>query len=263
MSTSPLPTDGQAEQAGQAVQANVQPRDASYWSQQISALKVSNVPSGALNLNVEGKRVVGPLQGFGKMWQKTYRVRLQGAAIDPKAVIKTWKENFPRFWPAGNRFYGPLTGIAPGEVALLSIRAGGVALSTGVLVLYADDESFTLMTPQGHVFAGWITFSAYADGETVVAQAQVLMRANDPIYELGLRFGGHRQEDRFWQHTLTALATALGVDAQVQTEVVCIDPRLQWSQAKNIWHNAAMRTTMYRVGAPLRWIRISRVRTRS
>ena len=33
-------------------------------------------------------------------------------------------------------------------------------LSTGVLVLYADDESFTLMTPQGHVFAGWITFSS-------------------------------------------------------------------------------------------------------
>ena len=33
-------------------------------------------------------------------------------------------------------------------------------LSTGVMVLYADDESFTLMTPQGHMFAGWITFSA-------------------------------------------------------------------------------------------------------
>ena len=37
---------------------------------------------------------------------------------------------------------------------------GGMKLSTGVMVLYADDESFTLMTPQGHMFAGWITFSA-------------------------------------------------------------------------------------------------------
>ena len=37
---------------------------------------------------------------------------------------------------------------------------GRMKLSTGVMVLYADDESFTLMTPQGHMFAGWITFSA-------------------------------------------------------------------------------------------------------
>ena len=44
---------------------------------------------------------------------------------------------------------------------------GGLKLSTGVLVLYADDESFTLMTPQGHMFAGWITFSAFvSDGVT-------------------------------------------------------------------------------------------------
>ena len=50
-------------------------------------------------------------------------------------------------------------------------------LSTGVMVLYADEESFTLMTPQGHMFAGWITFSAIEDGDDTVAQAQVLMRA--------------------------------------------------------------------------------------
>ena len=81
-------------------------------------------------------------------------------------------------------------------------------LSTGVLVLYADDESFTLMTPQGHMFAGWITFSAFARRRTV-AQAQVLMRANDPIYEMGLTMGGHKQEDRFWQHALSQLAGPL------------------------------------------------------
>jgi hypothetical protein len=31
---------------------------------------------------------------------------------------------------------------------------GGVKPSTGVFVLYTDAESFTLMTPQGHQFAG-------------------------------------------------------------------------------------------------------------
>ena len=87
---------------------------------------------------------------------------------------------------------------------------GKMKLSTGVMVLYADEESFTLMTPQGHMFAGWITFSATeVDGETV-AQAQVLMRASDPIFEMGLTMGGHKQEDRFWQHTLGAVAAEFG-----------------------------------------------------
>ncbi len=189
------------------------------------------------------------------MWQKTYKVPLAGASVTPIEVIKVWKEQFPRFWPRGNRFYAPLTGIAPGEVALLNLTAGGMPLSTGVLVLYADDESFTLMTPQGHMFAGWITFSAFEEDGNTVAQAQVLMRANDPIYELGLRFGGHRQEDRFWQSTLHALAAEFGVSAPVQTQAVCVDPKLQWSHARNIWQNAAMRTTL---SAPTRWFHRAR-----
>ena len=73
---------------------------------------------------------------------------------------------------------------------------------TGVMVLYADEVSFTLMTPEGHMFAGWITFSAFEDGDAIVAQAQVLMRAQDPIGELGLTFGGHGKENTFWEQTL-------------------------------------------------------------
>ncbi|HKV57289.1 MAG TPA: hypothetical protein VJO32_03375 [Ktedonobacteraceae bacterium] len=247
MSTSPAPTNGQPDE---------QPRDAAYWSAVITGLTVSNVPSGALNLNVEGKLVNGPLQGFGKMWQKTYRVILSGTSLSAKEIIKTWKEHFSEFWPTGNRFYGPLTGIAPGEVALLNLSlAGGLKLSTGVLVLYADDESFTLMTPQGHVFAGWITFSAFEEDGCMVAQAQVLMRASDPIYEIGFRLGMYKEEDKFWLHTLKSLATSFGVDEPVQMTAICVDPRLQWSQTKNVWHNAAMRTTMYSMSSPLRWIR--------
>jgi hypothetical protein len=29
-----------------------------------------------------------------------------------------------------------------------------------VLVIYADAESFTFMTPEGHALSAWITFSA-------------------------------------------------------------------------------------------------------
>ena len=230
----------------------IQPRDAAYWAQQVTRLRVSDMPPGAVSVTVEGRRVVGPLQGFGQLWQKTYRVRLSGAHVTPVEVIRVWKEHFKEFWPKGNRFYAPLVGIAPGEVALLTVRAGGMPLSTGVLVLYADDESFTLMTPQGHMFAGWITFSAYEEDGATVAQAQVLMRANDPLYEIGLRLGGHRAEDRFWQHTLLALAAHFGVYGQVLLRTACLDPRIQWGQAGNIWQNAAIRTMLYILSAPIR-----------
>ena len=231
------------------------PRDAAYWAKQTKTFKVSNAPIGALNLNVEGRQALSHLQGFGQMCQKTYRIRLEGANVQPSEVIKTWKENFPRFWPRGNRFNAPLTGIAPGEVALLNLSMPvGMRLSTGVMVLYADDESFTLMTPQGHMFAGWITFSSYEDDGCTIAQSQVLIRANDPMYEIGFRLGGHAKEDRFWQDTLKSLAEYFGVEAPVQTQKVCVDPKLQWSQAKNIWHNSAIRTTLYTVSTPVRWV---------
>ncbi len=226
--------------------------DSAKWAQQSANLKVSAAPGNQVN-NVDGRSAVGPLQGFGKMWQKTYRLPLVGSSATPAEVITAWKANFPKFWPRGNRFYVPLTGIEPGEVAMLTVRTGGMPLSTGVLVLYADDESFTLMTPQGHMFAGWITFSAYQKDEATIAQAQVLMRANDPIYELGLTLGGHRAEDKFWAQTLKAVGAYFNVTNQpVDIEVICVDPRLRWSYAGNIVHNAAIRTLLL---GPTRWFR--------
>jgi hypothetical protein len=232
------------------------PRDAASWAQQVSRLKVRGVPSGALNLNVEGRQVVGPLQGFGQMWQKIYRVRLSGPPVEPREVIKTWKEHFPEFWPKGNRFYAPLIGIAPGEVALINaVIPGGlpIPVSTGMLVLYVDDECFTLMTPQGHPVAAWITFSAYEDDSYTVAQIEMLLRANDPVYEVGFRLLGAKGEDEFWRQTLTSLAAHFGVVESVEMQKSCLDPRLQWLEARNIWENAAIRTMMYKMVYPAIW----------
>ena len=186
-----------------------QPRDAGNWARPSGPLAASNVPSGALD-TVGGKQVLSPIQGFGQMWQKTYKVSLGSTQVTPQQVIAVWKDEFPLFWPDGNEFYAPLTGIAPGEVALLEAAVGGgLKLSTGVLVIYADDESFTFMTPQGHMFAGWITFSAFEEDGATSAQAEVLMRAQDPLTELGLTFGGHRKEDRFWADTHAGARPAL------------------------------------------------------
>jgi hypothetical protein len=226
----------------------------SAWAAPVTKLKVGQV-QGAINLNVEGRELVGPLQGFGQLWQKTYWVRLAGASVTPQQVIASWKQNFPKFWPAGNRFYGSLVGIQPGEVAVLNLAMpGGMPLSTGVMVLYSDDASFTLMTPQGHMESGWITFSAFERDGATVAQVESLARANDPMYELGFMLFAHSTQEQFWLATLAALAGHFGVNGQVQMRKMCIDSRWQWHQARNIWHNAAMRTGMYVALTPLRWV---------
>ena len=230
-------------------------RDAGNWATPVSKLHVGDVSAEALNRNVEGRKPMSPIQGFGKMWQKTYKVSV-GPNVAPEQLIATWKEKFPEFWPPKNFFYAPLTGIAPGEVAVLNLAMPGkLKLSTGVLVLYADDESFTLMTPEGHMFAGWITFSGYKDpsGETI-AQAQVLMRANDPVYEMGLTFGGHAKEDKFWAETLGNLAAYFGNEAEVEMQMVCVDKKRQWKRAKNITKNSAMRSGLYMTTIPFRAI---------
>ncbi len=225
------------------------------WAKPVDRLEVSEVPAEAINLNVAGRHLAGPLNGFGQMWQKTYKVRLSGANVAPAEVIKTWKEHFPEFWPEGSDLYVPLTGIAPGEVGVINLKApGGMKLSTGIMVIYADDESFSFMTPEGHMFAGMITFSSHTEEGASVAQVQVLLRASDPLYEMSFRLGfGHKAEDEFWNGTLQNLAARLGVDgAIVNQSNTLVDPGMQWSAAKNIWHNAAVRTTLH---TPVRWVR--------
>ncbi len=217
------------------------------WAKPVEHLEVKNVPGEAINLNVDGRQLTGPLRGFGQMWQKTYSVRLSGSNITSEELVQTWKKHFPEFWSEGNEFYGPLTGISPGDVAVLNLAGPGkTTLSTGVMVIYADDESFSFMTPQGHIFSGMITFSAFQEDGVTVAQIQALIRASDPLYEAGCRVGViHKREDEFWHGTLKNLAARFDVDGKVLQAVTCVDNKVQWSEAKNIWYNAAIRTALY------------------
>jgi len=232
---------------------NSTPRDAANWARKAESLRVAEWPAEAVNLNVDGRQAVGPLQGFGQLWQKTYRVRLEGCAATPEAVIAVWKANFPAFQPPQNRFFPSVAGVAPGEVVLINASLQGMPMQTGVLVLYADELSFTLMTPQGHPLSGWVTFSAWDEGGCTVCQVQSMARANDPLYELGFALGGSAAQEAIWRHVLTSLAAHHGVTGQpVQFEKQCVDRRLQWGQARNIWQNAVLRSLLHAVAQPLR-----------
>ena len=237
-----------------AVSAN---RSDANWARPVDRLSAAGV-AGAKDDAVTGKRVSGPLQGFGQLWQKSFTVRLDGVDTTPEAVIATWKAHFPEFWPKGQRFYAPLSGIKPGEVALLDIQpvpGAPVKLSTGVLVLYADDESFTFMTPEGHTLSAWITFSARRDGDVVVAQAQALERPADPFDDIAYKFGGSHQNNKFWLATLRNLAIMVGVPVPVvEVQVSCIDGNRQWRYWRNVRHSATLRSARRTMTSPVRWI---------
>jgi hypothetical protein len=122
------------------------------------------------------------------------------------------------------------------------------------MVIYADDESFSFMTPEGHMFCGMITFSAYEEEGATTAQVQALVRAGDPLYETVFRLGfGHKAEDKLWHDTLKSLAAYFGANGgAVSQRTTLVDQKVQWSQAKNVWQNAAIRTALH---TPVRWIR--------
>jgi hypothetical protein len=244
--TAPTSDERSTEQTG---------RDAANWARPVDRLTVAGV-AGAKDDAVTGKRVSGPLQGFGQLWQKTFTVRMDGVDITPEALVAHWKEQFPTFWPKSQRFYAPLAGITPGEVGLLELSplpGAPVRLSSGVLVLYADDVSFTFMTPEGHTLSAWITFSAARDGDVTVAQAQALERPADPFDELAYLLGGNGQNNRFWEATLRNLASSVGVGSPVvATQVVRIDGKRQWRYWRNVRNSATLRSARRTMTAPVR-----------
>ncbi len=231
--------------------------DADGWAGPIDRL--ATTATGASRDTVTGRRVSGPIQGFGQMWQKTFRVALVGSSLSPQGLVARWKDEFPTFWPRGNSFYAPLAGIAPGEVALCAVQVlpgAPMQMSSGVLVIYADDESFTFMTPEGHALSAWITFSAFREGEVTVAQAQALERTADPLIELSYVLGANRLNDRFWEATMSNLARAVGVaEPKIETTRICVDRRRQWRYVRNIRFSAMLSTAVGTVTSPVRWWR--------
>ncbi len=219
-----------------------EPRDAQNWAKPIDVFHVEETAEGAYKGNVEGRRPTGPLQGFGQLWQKSYRIPIPGPT--PEEVVQTWKDHFGDFWYPSNKFYAPAAGIAPGEIAVIAGGRGPTKVTTGVRVIYADETSWSYMTPEGHPWAAIITFSAFDRDEVTTAGIDLLVRANDPLYELSFRIYTSRLEDKIWTHTLTQLAGHFGSDAEVETKAALVDKRRQWNQFGNIWKNSAIRTLL-------------------
>ncbi len=223
-----------------------------HWAKPVDKLRVTKVTGSVSTLNVEGRRAVGPVRGFGQMWEKTYELRFYDAKKTPVEIAATTKENFVRFQPPQNNFYPSPAGIKAGETVLIRSSVLGVPILTGVLVSYADDVSFTFMTPQGHPESGWVTFRVFQESNETVCQIQGLARANDPIYEIAFRLHGSKFQEQTWMHVLGSLAKHLDVKSQPTMKKRLIAPNMQWSQVGNVRHNAQLWTLAYLLIWPLR-----------
>ncbi|HEY3277247.1 MAG TPA: FAD-dependent oxidoreductase [Syntrophorhabdaceae bacterium] len=225
--------------------------DTHYWAKPTDSLIVPLALKKARNLNVNGRRPVGPVNGFGQLWQKTYWLHVSDPEITPEYAIACLKHNFPGFQPSYNHFFPSPAGIVAGEIVLLHSSTPGGPLSTGVMVLYADDRSFTFCCPKGHPESGFVSFSAFeAEGKTIV-QIMGLARASDPIYEIAFHLVGSKIQARIWAHVLASLAAYLGVPASIASETICVDHSRQWRQFGNVWYNAQVRTLAHE---PVRWL---------
>ena len=80
--------------------------------------------------------------------------------------------------------------LEPGDVGVINASQSGLKLSTGVMVMYVDDESFAFALPEGHMFSGWITFSAFADGEIRLHLDHIRDFLGDREFLLGDRLQG-------------------------------------------------------------------------
>ena len=217
------------------------------WACSVEGLSTGWIPDEAMNINVQGRLPTGPVKGFGRLWDKRYRLRIESGAPDPREIVSLWKAEFPDFWPGGNRFF-PANGaaIAPGTVAVLNLRLpGGLVVATGLMVLYVSDTSFSFISIQGHIISGWITFNSFREGTETIVQVHPLFRPSDPLMELSFRLGAGGQEDRFWHQTLGNLAVRLGVRGAIEQRDVLVDDRFQWGEAGNIGLSAPIRSSFY------------------
>ncbi|NPV09591.1 MAG: STAS domain-containing protein [Anaerolineae bacterium] len=227
------------------------------WAQSFGRLHVT-AEADVPRINVEGQTTCGPAEGFGRMWHKTYRVRLEGSEATPEDVISGWRERFGQFWPPGNRMDTGPEGLVPGAVGVITLGGPlGLRLITGVQVVYSGPESFVFIPVRGHMFCGLIAFSAIREEGTTVAQVEVAVRASDPLWEVVMRTGGYRQEDRHWLHTLKVLSEHFGVRAWPEVSAAVVDPALHWRHAGNLLFNSGIWSGLYLAATALRRARRS------
>lgn len=212
------------------------------WAPFIEKISVTEKPEGALVKNMHNRRLQGQIKGFGKMWQKTFRLMIDKPGLNPQEVINILKQNFVAFQVPENFFFPTSKGLTPGALVFIDSATPGGVVSTGIYVLYMDDNSFTYITPQGHPEAGWITFSSREEDGKIRLQIQGLVRASDPFFEIAYAIAGQAFQEKIWLNVLTQMAKHFGIEDNGQMVKYKPANSCQWGKCGNIWYNAQIRS---------------------
>jgi len=196
--------------------------------------------------SVEGRSTAPPSEGFGQLWRKEITATLRGGPTAPE-LMAFWKDHLPELWPDAGELYRSRPEITRGDLLGIDLGVGPVKLATGVVVIESTDTSFTVLSPEGHMFAGWNRFTTEDTPDGTLAGVTIEMRASDPFYEVGLLFGGHRAEERFWAEMLWALGERFGQRPEVNVRRRLLDPHRRWRKASNIRQNAFLRASARRL----------------
>lgn len=221
------------------------------WPAKLGPTTLKTERSEPQPLNLIGRQAQGPGGGFGSLWKKTYKVRLVSQDLAVDEVAAQLKNKLPEYWPAGNHIALP-EGLQPGAVGIIDLTVpGGVPLSTGIRVLTVSKEAFSFVPIQGHMEAGWISFGVCEEDSYPTVVVQSLARTGDPLYELGFDIFGHRQQEKFWELTLSALASDFGEKALVEVVASCLENSKNWKGWSTVWWNAGIRTMVGQAGRKL------------
>ncbi len=212
------------------------------WAPFIERIEVTEKPEGALVKNIDNRRLQAQIKGFGKMWQKTFRLMIDKPEFTPEDIINKLKQNFVAFQVPENFFFPTSKGLTPGALVFIDSATPGGVVSTGIYVLYMDDTSFTYVTPQGHPEAGWITFSAKEEDGKIRLQIQGLVRASDPFFEIAYAIAGQAFQEKIWLNVLTQMAKHLEIEDNGQMVKYKPANYCQWGKCGNIWYNSQLRS---------------------
>ena len=173
------------------------------WAKPVDRLSAEGVAGAGVD-SVTGKRVTGPAPGIRPALAEDLARPARGLVDEParshrglegavRDVLAEAQAGSTRRWPVSSRARSrcSISAPMPGSPVKTVHRRHGHLRGRRIVHLH--------LARKGHMLSGWITFSAYRDGDVTVAQVQALERTSDPFDELGLMFGGSRMIDRFWR----------------------------------------------------------------
>ena len=141
----------------------------------------------------------------------------------------------------------------PGAVGAIKLTLpGGMPLITGVRIIFVGPTSFTFATLTGHMASGYINFAVNVEDGCPVLRITSLARTGDPIFDVGFRLFGHRQQQNFWLETVGRAADFLGVKGRVESLEECTDSDSGNCALSNVLLNSGISTSIYTVFSSLR-----------